>query len=307
MKTFYEIFKMGIEIELEVPEDRIEKYKNMSNEEIQNVEIVNDGSLNRTKNDTTCKELRCRIPIRTEEKEKEFFTKMKEILPEFKSTNGEDIFAHYNKSCGTHYHFSFKNRSDEFLYIYDCIDFEKFFYSEYMKEFKSEKFLSRINTNYCKNTALRSAKGEETKPRQILNDLQKIGIMEYEQESKEASGRYRWLNMVSVVEGTGVEIRIFPFLQTYSGVEKVTEFFKRVVIDYYNKPSTQEKLALLEIYEKQIKINEFKIHKLNTIKRMIYNATTEGRNKNQYTGELRMLLVKWIQKQPSLIKQEKAI
>lgn len=301
---FYKHFRFGMEYEMEI--------SNLTELDLNKptlLKFIHDGSIQQTKKDTTCIELITAMPLASQKQENQFFSDMKTVLPNFKSKNGEDIFSYYNTSAGTHYHFSFKNHDDSILSIFDCIDFEKFFFNKYMEEFKSEKFLSRINTNYCKTNNLKSAEGMNTQPYKIKRDLNKLNLVSYQQSYE---GRYRWLNMQSVREGTGAEIRLFPFLQTHEGVAKVTNFMKSLLMEYYFLPSTQEKIKLIEIYNNNVVNNNFKINKLNDLKRIVYdtimlqylNSNSENRH---ITGEIQMLFAKWIIKQPSLIpKAEKA-
>lgn len=298
-KSFYKHFKFGIELEMETRlNPMLDSLLNNKFPRPTNLKFISDGSLRQTNPNGFLTELISKNPIKSQEQEKEFFTDMKEVLPTFKSASGEDIFSLYNTSASTHFHFSFQKKSDDILWIFDCIEFEQFFFKKYMTTFKSEKFLDRINSKFCKAPSLRSADGMEKTPHKIRQDLNKIDLSEYSNEERKTEGRYRWLNMKSVADGTGAEIRVFPFLQTYSGVAITTKFMQDLIMEYYLKPSTKEKLKLIEIYEKHIKTKQIKISKLNNLKKIIYTVLN---NTSTPSGEVRMLLAKWVQKQPSLV------
>lgn len=299
---FYKHFKFGIEFEMETTRQARSNAGNMG---YNMIAFINDGSIKQTKENSFCTELISSHPITKEEEETQFFEEMERVIGSFKSESDEDIFAYRNPSCGTHFHWSFKEKEDKFLYIFDCIDFEKFFFTKYMDTFKSEKFLSRINTKYCQARNLKSAEGNNTKPHKIKGDLNKLSLIDFQHETN--GERYRWLNMKSVQEGTGAEVRVFPFLQTYAGAKQTTKFMQEVIYEYYMLPKTQEKLELIEIYEKYIQNEEFKIHKLSELKRIVYSVITQYHQSYGLSGEAKMFLASWVLKQPSLIKKEKAI
>jgi len=304
MDKFYDHFKFGLEFEMETPPNSLNLDSTYGN-----MRVVRDGSINRVAGGH-CFEIICAEPLTTKDEETAFLNTMKSLIPVFQSQSGEEVFAYHNLSCGTHYHWSFKNHKDAMLWVYDTIDFEKFFYTEYVKEFRTEKFLSRINTNFCKAPTLSdAAKGAETKPHEVRASLNKLTMAGFAQEYAKTS-RYRWLNMQSVVEGTGAEIRIFPFLQTHAGVNQVTKFMKRILLEFYLNPSTQEKIKLMEFYSANIEGKPLKFHLLNEMKRLAYEIlvtkTVNDTSLAMLSGELRILLARWVKKQPNLIKQEKA-
>lgn len=133
------------------------------------------------------------------------------------------------------------------LYVYDTRRFEKFFFERYLATFKSEKFLARLDYQYCRAPQLKSAAGPETKPREIMRDIKEHTSIAYMSE-RTTVGRRRWLNTQSIDENTGMEVRIFPFLQTYAGVEQTIRFMKNVILDYYLLEETQAELKLMQIY-----------------------------------------------------------
>lgn len=304
MNNFYKHFKFGIEIEMEVPSDRARAMDNIEGQTSTEtlLKFVHDGSLHQTKPDTILTELISKRPIKTMLEQQKFFSQLKETLPEFDSSTGEKIFSYYNTTASTHFHWSFQELPDSMLWIFDCIEFEKFFIRKYLTTFKSEKFLQRIGNRFCATPYIKNDSKTELKATKVIQDLNKISIRDYADEENKADGRYRWLNMKSVLEGTGAEIRLFPFLQTYAGVEKTTEFMQNTLLEYYLLPSTQQKLKLIEIYEAHIKTNQLKVHKLNDLKKMVYDLLS---GREHPSGEVRMLFAKWVMKQPSLItKQE---
>ncbi len=301
-EEFYKHFKFGMEFEMETTP---EAHTNIGSMSYSMLNFINDGSIKCTKRNTLAIELISRNPIKTAIEETQFFEEMERVVGSFKSESDEDIFAYRNPSCGTHFHWSFKGKDDKFLYIFDCIDFEKFFFTKYMDTFKSEKFLSRINTKYCMARNLKSAEGNNTKPHKIKADLNRLSLIDFQHETN--GERYRWLNMKSVQEGTGAEVRVFPFLQTYAGAKQTTKFMQEVIYEYYMLPKTQEKLELIEIYEKYIQNEEFKINKLSELKKIVYSVITQYHQSYGLSGEAKMFLASWVLKQPSLIKKEKAI
>lgn len=309
--TFYDIFRIGWEFEMEAKRG-ITLSAGFQGDII---EVVSDGSIN-TKNSGKPLEVRTSKPVVNEEEEKTFMEEMKMNIPEFKSASGENVFAHYNTTCGTHYHFSFKKLPDNYLWLFNTIDFEKFFMRKYLETFTSEKFLARINNSYCKSPNITGARGTETKPGDVRKDLNKIRLESFRnQNSRNDGDRYQWLNMQSVTEHTGAEIRIFPFLQTYSGIELVTKFMKEMLMEFYLKPETQQKIKLLELYEDKIARNGINTKKLNELKRIVFHylcsndsvRLDHGMLRENLPGEFRLLLAKWATKQPALIKKTKAI
>jgi len=320
-KTFYDIFKFGMEFEMETPNtncDAIESNQNSPQDAL--ILFVHDGSISRKKSDTTTVELISRIPLKTQEEENTFFAEMKTALPDFKSSNGVDIFAHENKSAGTHFHWSFKDAPDEDLWVFDTMAFEKFFFTAYMNEFRSQKFMERINSNYCKAPMLTSAIGIGTRRSDILKNISEFDMDKYIHEYS-VVGRYRWLNMKSIVENTGAEIRVFPFIQTHKGAKQVAEFFKKTILEFYLKEETQQTLKLIHFYNAKIAQQEIIYSKLNSQKKMIYallrtmidrpieNGQVGGGGvpDNLICGEFRILMAKWVKKQPGLIQQEVTI
>jgi hypothetical protein len=302
--NFYDEFQIGIELEMEIPR---------AENQCQNtprLEWKGDGSLRETKDGSRVIELVSRKPWKTQDDENKFIEEMKLQAKEFKSKQNEDIYAYRNTSCGTHYHFSFKNKPAELLWVFDSIEFERDFFNAYMKEFKSEKFLERINAKYCRAPFLYSAAGPATKPNEIKKDLKNLGIVSFSDEKERTTDgtRYRWLNMEALRNNTGIEIRVFPHIQTYNGIKKVNNFVKKVVLDYFSKPSTQAKIQLLQHYEENIKNSRIKEDRLSELKLIAYQALrVNERNKKDLSGEIRILLAKWTIQQPTLINSKEAI
>lgn len=299
-KDFYETFNLGIEIEMETNAPKNdEESRRMSNTDL--LKFKSDGSLKTTRGDTITIELISKIPWKKDETEQKFIEEMKAALPEFESTEKVPIFAYQNKTAGTHYHFSFKKHKDETLWIFDTKDFQKFFFKRYITTFKSRKFLDRIKNRYCHAPSLDPAFAKSS---DIKDNLKNISVSTFNDEySKMSSGRrYRWLNTECIAQGTGIELRIFPHIQTYIGLAKLNEFVKQTLLDYYWKPQTQERLKLLQFYNKKVAQTGIEYTKLNDFKRLIWDAL----NLEQYdpalrTGEIRLILADWCQKQPALI------
>mgnify|MGYP001199794643 CR=1 FL=1 len=295
---FYDTFKMGIEIEMELP----------SGKELQdrlNLEWIGDGSIQQ-KNNGRCIELINHKPFKSLAEEDAFMAEMRVQLGDFRSSNGERIFAYKNNTAGTHIHFSFKDKADDCLWIFDTIDFQQDFFNAYMSRFQSTKFLERINQQYCKAPFLYSAKGAQTVPKEVREDLRKLNLPNYVDEKQRIGGngsRYRWLNMEALEKDSGVELRIFPHIQTYSGVKAVMDFTREIINKHYWKASTQEKLKLIEFYNSKIRNKPIKSEKLQDLKKLAWDALKIGeRNKDDLSGEIRLLISKWVMKQPTLIK-----
>jgi len=297
---FYDIFRLGIELEMEIPEESYRKA--MDNNDLSYdatiLKFVTDGSLRTTRDNTQVTELITRRPMEKKQDEEDFISQMKHVLGEFDSSTKQKIFSHYNKTASTHFHWSLKNESEDMLWIFDCIDFEKFFFKKYLKTFKSEKFIDRLSNKYCKVPYI----GTETKDYRMkyaIENLNKITIKKYQEEREICTGRYRWLNMQSVEEHTGAEIRIFPFLQTYDGVKLIIKFMQELLIEYYELPETKEKIELMKIYNESIKEYGIKDKNLNKMKRMIYEYITQSTGR--YSGEICLMLGSWAKKQPSIL------
>lgn len=327
---FYDIFRFGPEFEMEVPDRRTQDvpertenetpleermrelhsyaYRNIETRFGSKLHFIPDGSLRSTEADTECIELIASSPFESQAEEDAFIETMQKVIPTFKSKSGEDIFAYYNTTASTHFHWSFKQLGDRLLYVYDTRRFEKFFFERYLQTFKSEKFLARINYEYCRAPQLKSAAGPDTKPKEILRDIREHSTMDFMNE-RAIVGRRRWLNPQSVDEGTGMEIRIFPFLQTYDGVKQTMKFMKDVLLDYYLLPETQVEINLLNVFTNYIsqndqsKIRRRIVSKIkNEWKQIAFDVITSSENPS---GEARIRIGQLIQETNP--KQEKAI
>jgi len=299
---FYDTFQMGIELEMEIPDNR-----EISTNTI--LEFKTDGSLQRKNDNSSCIELINKKIFQSKNDETTFIKEMKRQLADFRSSNGEQIFAYKNNSCGTHIHFSFKNMKPEMLWVFDTIDFEQDFFNAYMSRFQSEKFLNRIDHGYCRAPFLYAAqsKGEV---KSIRNDLNKITLPDFVEEKNKISNgsRYRWLNMESLDKGFGLELRVFPHIQTYGGIETILEFTREVINKHYWKKATQERLRFIEFYTNKVKSKSIKSEKLKDLKKLAWDALRiSDRSKSDLSGEIRILLAKWIMKQPTLIKTKQDV
>lgn len=305
LPDFYETFQIAMELEMEIP-NTIE----LNNTDL--IEFKQDGSLRREhpEGNTTLIEAVNRGTVKTIDGEQKYIESLKSALGSFKSSAGDDIYAYRNRSCGTHIHFSFKNQSDNLLWLFDTLDFERDFFHAYMKKFKSDKFMERINSRYCRAPFLFSASGEAAAKSELVRaDLKNMSILHFSDEKDRIEGsRYRWLNMEALQRRTGIELRLFPHLQTYAGVHQVLNFTKEVVNNYYWKPATQQKLALLKLYNLNNAASNINKNKLNELKRMVYDVLrVEEKQVNELSGEVRILLAKWIQQQPALINTSNEI
>lgn len=307
---FYDIFQFGPEFEMEIP------YNGTSIRENRNVDLltfISDSSIERKNTDSETCELIAERPIRTKTEEAKFLATMQVLLPNFKSASGEEVFAHFNVSAGTHFHWSFKDQPDSLLFVYDTIEFQKYFFMRYLETFKSEKFLSRIKYPYCLAPNLAGQEGKPASPNEVKKSLRDLSVVPFISEYQVA-GRRRWLNTQSIQEKTGLEIRLFPFLQTHAGVKQTWDFMKDVILDFYLKPETQLKIQLLKAFdelqmapgrsaEDRPKIlSKIDYKKLSPGRQILYDALTTGYG--IISGESRLIIGEWIKNNPKLVTKE---
>ena len=76
---------------------------------------------------------------------------------------------------------------------------------------------------------------------------------------------------------------------------------KNTINNFYWLPATQNKVKLMEFYEENIKETRIKTELLSELKEIAYETLNIENEKHNLSGELRILLAKWIIKQPSLI------
>ena len=306
-KTFYDIFNIGMEIEMETKRIALQEATNSPY-----IKVDSDGSL-RPQHQGLLLEITNKNIIKSDEEEKLFINGMKEHFKEWESTEKVPIFAHQNPTCGTHIHFSFKKLKEPMLYVFDTLAFEKFFFIQYAKTFNSQKFLSRLHSEYCQLPWFKDEQNDEksTNVNEIRDFLDKTTIIHFnEEKSKLSQERYRWLNTLSIKNNTGLEIRIFPHLQTYTGIQQVFDFCKKTILHFYLKPETQQRFLLLKAYETRFKDKKINYKELNELKKIAFSLlklNRIGTNQFEPTGEVRILIANWFQQQPSLIRFNKTI
>lgn len=306
---FYDIFQFGPEFEMEIPYNGTSKRDNIN---VDLVTFIGDSSIERKHPDSETCELIAHRPIRTKEEEEKFLVRMQAFLPNFTSASGEEVFAHFNKSAGTHFHWSFKNMPDSLLFVYDTIEFQKYFFMRYLETFKSEKFLSRIKYRYCLAPNLAGQEGKPASSHEVKKSLRDLSVIPFISEYQ-ITGRRRWLNTQSIQEKTGIEIRLFPFLQTHAGVKQTWDFMKDVILDFYLKPETQLRIELLKAFdqlgittdasEDRVKMqSKIAYKKLSVGRQILYDALTTGYG--IISGESRLIIGEWIKNNPKLVTKD---
>lgn len=262
--NFYDVFKIGIEIEGEF-------IKRIDRGGFTMFEVDEDGSL-RNMFGGNCLELRSKI-IDSEEKEKTLLNELKNL--ETQIEEGRKQFAYMNKTAGTHIHFSFSSKykrqlkelsgmdKDNYLYLFDSVEFEKYFFQRYFTAFNLSKFWNRLQNEYCQPfiqfNQVRNNKME------IIDN---IPLGEIESRKRDGRNRYHWLNNECLKEGEGMEIRIFPHLLTTKGVEDVIKFVREVLVAYLVKKKTQalfEKIQKFFEIKAKYKFNETKLKKYDRV------------------------------------------
>ena len=251
--SFFDVFKIGIELEGEFKRNPI-NYLN-------NWEVDCDSSIN-NQNDGYDNELRTGI-IKTEEKERIYLEDLRSLIQDADNK----YFAYNNPSCGTHIHFSFNDSyilEDKDLYVFDTMDFEKYFFSRYFSRFKLNKFVQRVHNHYASPTLWFRLANTPSK-RIISNQGSKVYTAENSIKRKHEKGKHLWLTMYGVHSGMGAELRIFPHIQSVAGLKAVLGFTKKVLLSYLAMKKTQNRLKELKTYREEIckcviipsKLNEF--------------------------------------------------
>ena len=277
--SFYDVFKIGVEIEGEFVED----YGTIK-ERTKHFEVAEDSSL-RNQFGGNLFELRSNI-IDSEEKEKELLEGLLNI--EKVVEEGRKQFAYSNRTAGTHFHFSFSEKykenlkelyllganKDYYLYLFDSIDFEKYFFERYFRTFNLSKFWERLNSEFCQSF-IKYSRG--CSGLFVGND---VNLVEIENIKGGSCSRYKWLNNECLSEGEGLEIRIFPHLITEKGVKDVFNFVKEVLIAYLVKKKTQ--LLFDDIYfffENKNKFN-LEVKNLRKYDKVLYYSLIGNRSMN---------------------------
>jgi len=192
---FYKIFNLGVEIEGEFIRE-LPYY-------VRYWELKNDASLS-SMNDGYLKELITPI-LRSASNEND-------CIESLKTLQADGKLCYTNSSCGTHLHFSLKNagHNNRLYNIFSGTDFYKFFFKRYYKTFTLQKFFRRFDNSYSQRYEI-----EE------LSDIY-------------SKSRYQWLNYQSLLDGKGLEIRLFPYITTIQGLQDIIDFMQNTLLDYYN-------------------------------------------------------------------------
>ena len=157
-EEFYDLFQIGVEIEGSFLKDSNEiETASDGYFSDDNGGLKEDGSLSEV-GEGYCHELVTPI-IATETDENEFLSAIKSLQGKLSDYEG---FAYVNSSAGTHIHLDFNPRATEklkelgykdeisqdlLLYLFDSVEFEKFFFAEYFKSFRLQKFWKRLQNS----------------------------------------------------------------------------------------------------------------------------------------------------------------
>ncbi len=248
-EQFYSLFQIGVEVEGEyvLDADGIE-IKSDGYFDSDEGSLKTDGSLNGS-GEGECLELVTPV-IDTKSGEEKFLSAMKKI-----SSKRVDYtaFAYPNDSAGTHIHLDFGPSADEelkklgwdesfkkqfFLYLFDSVEFERFFFAEYFRAFKLRKFWKRLQNRYCR-TFIQPYNDTSLNADTSLSDIE---------QNKAGRDRYRWINYECLSSGKGIEFRIFPYVQTVEGLSEVIEFTQATVLRYWKKKATKKNLKNIKRY-----------------------------------------------------------
>lgn len=291
--NFYDVFQIGLEIEgsfLTRSGVTREKFTHSGQD------VASDGSINSVLQGGENYEIRSQV-IENEGSETKFLTLLESISKDYEK---EKIFAYQNKSCGTHIHFSLRGKSEHdqnALRVFDSVDFERFFFDKYLRSFKLKKFTERLRNNrYCRlfikdldPTVSRSA------------DNSNYGLAEVETEKGERD-RYYWLNTESLMQGKGMEIRIFPYLQTASGTKAVIDFTKQVLMEYWNKPSVRRRAELIDKYYAELAGRRIAVEKLNAYEKVLYKVLYIDRPELKHSADTIIFLMELFKTKPSVFE-----
>lgn len=280
LQGFYNTFQVGLELEGSFLCDRDEL-----DETLATMEIAEDGSVHSVAEGGEEWELRSDI-IKTEEDEKRFLEDLKHIS---KESNGDSIFAYKNRTAGTHVHIDFTEqakRAGKFesisLLAFDSLEFERYFFKEYFKRFKSGKFADRLHNSYCKTFLRDVANEREDSNSSVLSSVEGV---------KAGRERYHWLNTVCLSNNKGIELRIFPYLQTVDGVKQVLDFTKYVIANYWEKPKTKRRARLIEEYFQRVSDCRINYKKLNEYEKILLQALQIDRNpRNQSSDSIEFIM-----------------
>ena len=277
--SFYDVFKIGIEVEGEFLKSVNELSPILEN----NFEIINDSSIENRKGGN-CYELKSKI-IKNKVDENKIFEIFKKLETELEE-RGLKQFAYSNRTAGTHIHFSFTDDykeklkdlegrdKDNYLYIFDSIDFEKYFFQRYFNNFRLKKYWDRINNRYCRTFLQFDSSRNATSGKPLIENLNEVETIKGGRRE-----RYHWLNNDCLREGEGMEIRIYPHLITQKGVVDIINFTKDVLKGYLVKKKNEKKLeGIYEFFKikNQYRINDSDLKKYDKV--LYYSLNIENRN-----------------------------
>lgn len=294
LNKFYSIFQIGIEVEGSFLFNRDELQDRMAH-----CEVVDDGSVNSVNDGGYEHEIRSEI-ISSTTKEKIFLDGLENISDMY---NEDKIFAYRNKSAGTHIHFDFNDRfksggaTSYSLLAFDSLEFERYFFREYFKRFNKSKFSDRLSNSYCRPYL-----------RDVRNDNRLNSALVNVEDSKANRDRYYWLNTQCLSGGKGIELRIFPYLQTVDGVQEVINFTKEVLYKYWEKPKVQRRAKLIENYYANVASRTLNLRKLNEYEKILLHALNiTDRNPLKHSSDSIEFLMDLFAKKPSAFEMQNVV
>jgi len=283
--SFYDVFQIGIELEGEFKNNPENGLLDMWNIGIDNtIEEQHKGY---------CNELRTGV-IASEREEWDYLNDLQGLLKDCSNQN----FAYKNSTAGTHIHFSFRNKSgleDEDLFVFDTLDFEKYFFKRYFSRFTRKKFLNRVRHKYCRATLWFNMR---QMPSKRIVSKSGSGIFNIEETVKVKVGsdnKYLWITMYGIQDNKGAEIRIYPHIQSVAGLKAVLNFTKNILISYLFLKKTQKRLKELALFHDEVINHELNPDKLNEFEKIalsrLKNYTDEGLFHKNVCGDTKFMLV----------------
>ncbi|HLN19364.1 MAG TPA: hypothetical protein VK255_04330 [Patescibacteria group bacterium] len=273
-------------------------------------EVGTDGSIRQKHKGSRMYEIRTKI-IDNEEKEKGIIEEMGTIC------NKKGAFAYMNDTAGTHIHISTKENeakgfNDYALFIFDTTEFEKFFLKRYIATFRSNKYYDRLENNYCLISKRVRRKNCEPDKKDIPK-ARKFNVTFLQKLNKQQnSGRYYWLNTVCLREGQGIEIRLFPYITTPKGLQKVIDFTQNTFIDYFLMKKTQADLKILTDFQVGARLKRFRPNALSPLNELVRSALGINHLRNFWflrpestypTGDIQLIMANWYKENPKILIQ----
>ena len=255
--SFFDIFRLGVELEGE--------FKSNPEEYLNEWEVDQDDSIC-CHHDGYDNELRTGL-IENIKDEKRYLQDLEKMVEDEDNKN----FAYKNNSCGTHVHFSFKKdygHGDDNLYVFDTVDFAKYFFKRYFARFKHEKFINRPRNSYSQSTVWLDLNNSPSK--RVLNKKgREMYSLEDSVKMKAGSQqKFLWLTMYGIADEKGAELRIFPYIQSIAGLKAVLNFTKSVLLSYFLMKKTQQRLEDINIFHDQLQKSELIPEKLNEFEKI---------------------------------------